>query len=196
MQSLQNSEMYSLFLGKYEITDKIKENIETNKNIIDSYLKKHLHDWISDQRCNSIEDITSFGKKMEKFEKMLKDCDYVQEARLIVIQKERELQNTEKIRERQMLTNDCTEYLNDNNISIHIGYTKIKALESIGLKLLERIEEYADFIGKDASKFKMRICIRINELREFCSQIENEMNSVYDKLDTLGSINDIKILLK
>lgn len=155
----------------YDFTDEYKDRLKAQSSIIEKYIMKTFDIWVETAfHCKSIEAMTQFDKHVTRSCDLLSRLGYSNYAKKVRERGDRELKNKEEIRSRQDLLKDCKEYLSEiQEYGKHITYVTYKSLIKKGNSLLERLEKYYNYLGKDAIKYQKDIADRV---KIFISKVE------------------------
>ena len=131
---------------------------------------------------------------MKRLYDLLNELGYTREAQLSQSVAERELSNTEAIRERQELRHSYRSYISDCVLEETTAYIKLMEWKKEGERIVAGIEKFRDFLGDEAEGMKTTVSNRLAGIESRIKLIKDKMNAVYDALYSISSVHDIQLI--
>ena len=155
------------------------------------FLDQRMDAWIKELKCSSVGDMTSFEKRLQSYEKQLREMGYDEAERKVKSQRHRELENVAVIKQRQNLAQDCEKYLQDCNLQQHVPHTLLEQWQKRGKELLKLIEQHRDVLGRQGDEFYAKIKKSTEQIKSSIDENKQEMNEIWDAVCDLQNIEDI-----
>ena len=159
------------------------------------WIKDNIDGYIANQFCKDVEHMVTFRNHNNKIQKLLEDRGFLEYARRVETQKDRELSNIAEIKSRQELRSDYSKFLNDSKMDRFTPYTAIKDYVKTGRELQNRVAKYKFALGKDGSLIQENLDARVIELEKAQKRIEQDIIDIWDDLPMVKTSENIKDLI-
>ena len=199
LEKLRTIPVGEIFSGNgYDFTDEYRKRLRNQSDRIEEFITQTFDIWVeSGFHCKSIEAMTQYNKHITRTCDLLTRLGYTEFAKKVREKGDRELKNKEEIRSRQDLLKDCGQYISDiKELGKHITYVSYKSLIKRGRNLLERLEKYGAFIGKEAIKYQSDIEAKVGVFVSKAERIEKDMTDIWNDLDTADTYEDVVVLVE
>lgn len=193
LRELKSYAFYRVFADtNYSMSEEQMQQLRSTSDEIKAKIDPYLRGWIMQQKCKSVENMGGFRSFMKKLNELLAELSYTKEATLAQSVAEKELSNTEAIRERQELKRLYQSFISDCVVSDTTAYTRLLEWKKGSEKITAGIEKNYDFLGSEAEGMKNTITNRQAKIENRIQEINEKMNAIYDALYSISSINDIQ----
>lgn len=179
----------------FEFDDESKNCLLDLKKTISSFIDDGIDKYISNMYCKSVEGVNTFKNHNSKIQTLLEQFGFKAYAKRVAIQREKELENIGEIRSRQELKSDIDKFLNKTIMKNHTSLIEIKDWVKEANDLQIRIEKYKQTLGSDANTIADKLNNRKKDLEQAIYKIEEEISSIWDKLEEIKDITDIATIL-
>jgi hypothetical protein len=194
MQAINGMSSYGLG-GNYPLTQpQISKLIELEKRA-KKVSEPQLLEWIKDLKCHSVGDMTNFEKHMRRIEELLKSLRYFDEARAVVSQAQRELENRSAIQARQNLRENCSNFMSETTLNTYVAYVSLLDWEKKAVSLMDLIVKNRGVLGRDEESIEKKIARRLDEIRQKSTNIKDEMDSIWNGIFDMEDIDAIKRMI-
>lgn len=196
LKGLEEIPIRRIFIdNNFEFAAEYKEELKALKESIAAFIDNNIVAWISNMHCRSVESITKFATHIKKMQKILEELHFDEYARMVKVQGDKELSNTEEIRSRQELREDCSKFFENSKIDRFTTYVNICVLNKEGKDLQERLEKYKLSLGKDAINISEQLKIKVEELAKTENRIKTDMSDIWDDLYEVVTAEDVEDIL-
>lgn len=180
----------------YEFDDESKEQVTELKDGLASVVDQIIDYYISYMYCKSVEAVNTFRNHNTKIQTKLSELGFVDYARRVQEQKDKELGNIEEIKSRQELREDCNKFIQESEINRYTTYMNICSYLKVGKELRVRVDKYKASLGKDSARIVESINSRVRELEKNKDRIVQDMSDIWDDLYEVKSDEDVEDLLQ
>ena len=196
LRELKSYAFYRVFADtNYSMSEEQMQQLRATSDEIKAKIDPYLRGWIMQQKCKSVENMGGFRSFMKKLNELLTELSYTKEAALAQSVAEKELSNTEAIRERQELRRLYQTFISDCVVSDTTAYTRLLEWKKDAEKVAAGIEKNYDFLGSEAEGMKNTVANRQAKIENRIQEILGKMNAIYDALYSISSINDIQQII-
>jgi len=196
LRELKGYSFYRVFADtNYAMSEEQMQQLKTTVEEIRARIEPYLRGWVLQNKCKSVESMGGFKAFMKKLYDLLNELGYTKEATLSKEVAEKELSNTEAIRERQELRRSYQSFIADCIVSDTTAYTRLVEWKKDGDKIASGIEKYHDFLGSEAEGMTTTVNNRLSEIVKRIEDIKDRMNGIYDSLYSIASVADIEQIL-
>ena len=179
---------------KYGVPAQFRDDVKKQCNIIRKTVEPLLIDYIKGQKCKSVADINTFKGHMDRIIALLAKSRYLEERNFAEKHKDDESGNKQRINERQTLLSDISAFQQNVEIKVYTPYTTLKAWEEEGIKLLNKIKEYYQYLS-NPKQLNDQISNIVKEITLKKKEVDDLENKIYDEFYNLDSIQSIKNLI-
>lgn len=193
LDALEGPACYAVFSGSsYDIPEDYKRELEKAKAEIRFRLKKEIPGWIRTQRCKAIENLASFRNHMIRVQKLMASLGFTQEAAAVDARMQREIANKERIKARQDLLKEITEFQASCVPTARTGYIRLLDWEKRGEAILKGLEKYGDMLEDSLGTHQDAVLSRMNEIEAYSEQIKDAMNQIWSDLYEVSNLSGVK----
>ena len=100
-----------------------KHTMLSLRTSIIGWINDNIDGYIANQFCKDVEHMVTFRNHNNKIQKLLEDRGFLEYARRVETQKDKELSNIAEIKSRQELRSDYSKFLNDSKMDRFTPYT-------------------------------------------------------------------------
>jgi len=197
LEALENISVNKYFADNgFDLDEDTKRVLAKLQSEITNCIEGTIGGYIATQYCKDVEHMTTFRNHNNKMQKLLEDLGFVEYARRVERQKEKELENTSEIKSRQELRSDYSKYITDTKLDKFTSYVAIKDFVKKGKELQERVQKYKASLGKDGETIQTTLDGRVSELEKTNDRIEQDITDIWDDLPEVKISEDIEDLIE
>lgn len=175
----------------YEFSNEFRSKMNEIENNATGFIRQNFDEFINNLRCNDVQSIKSFNNHCKKLEKMFRELYFNDYAEAVFKQKEKELADINKIKEKQNFNDDVKAFLKDSIIDEYVSYVKVNDYIKQGKELLQKFALYKNTLGSSAQKTGVKIQKRLSELNNVLSEVKEQMNAIWDDIYNAKTTNDL-----
>lgn len=197
LEQIENIPYTKIFTDNgYDFDNDSKKQVSELKNSLTKAVAQNIDDYVSNMYCKSVEAVNTFRNHNTRIQNKLDNLGFIDYARRVQEQKDRELNNVEEIRSRQELREDCSKFLQESEINPYSTYMNICFYLKAGKELQTRVDKYKTALGDDSAQIVESINRRVGELKKNKDRISQDMSDIWDDLFEVKSDEDIEDLLQ
>lgn len=183
-----------IFSG-YDFSNEFRRDMNEIEKDATAFINQNFNEFINNLRCNDVQSIKNFNNHCKKLEKMFREQYFPEYAEAVYKQKEKELADINKIKEKQAFNDNVKAFLKDSVIDEYVSYVKVYDYLKQGKELLQKFALYKDTLGSSAQKIGAKIQKRVAELNDVLNDIKEQMNVIWDDIYNAETTHDLIIII-
>jgi hypothetical protein len=120
---------------------------------------------------------------------------FTQETAAVDARMQREIANKERIKARQDLLKEITEFQASCVPTARTGYIRLLDWEKRGEAILKGLEKYGDMLEDSLGTHQDAVLSRMNEIEAYSEQIKDAMNQIWSELYEVSDLSGVKRLV-
>jgi hypothetical protein len=179
--------------SKYQPSQEVVDTIQKLTYNSKKYVDDNFNFWLEKRVLTKVEDTTNYQKNMNNYEKVLMNGGFSEYANCVAKKRDIELENSDKIKEKQSLIGDI---LNFQKVNVKLlGYQDLESQLKVGNALLVKLETFKEYLYQDYAEY-YDIVSGVNYNIQSCiDEIKNTMNTIYDNVYNIETSNDVSNVL-